>query len=51
MRVELRDEARDDLVEVADFYVQQLDGLDEHFLGLPTRRHSERHPATQEPPS
>jgi plasmid stabilization system protein ParE len=33
MNVELRDEARDDLVEGAVFYGQQSDGLDEHFLG------------------
>jgi plasmid stabilization system protein ParE len=33
MNVELRDEARDDLVEAAVFYGQQSDGLDEYFLG------------------
>jgi hypothetical protein len=32
MNVELRDEARDDLVNGAIFYGQQSDGLDEYFL-------------------
>jgi plasmid stabilization system protein ParE len=32
MNVELRDEARDDLVEGAVFYGQQSEGLDEYFL-------------------
>jgi len=33
MRVELRDEARDDLVDGAEFYGQQSAGLDDYFLG------------------
>lgn len=33
MRVELRDEARDDLVDGAVFYGGQATGLDEYFLG------------------
>jgi plasmid stabilization system protein ParE len=33
MNVELRDEARDDLVEGAAFYAEQSTGLDEYFLG------------------
>ncbi len=32
MRVELRDEAREDLVDAAVFYAEQARGLDEHFL-------------------
>ena len=32
MNVELRDEARDDLVEGAVFYGEQSDGLDGYFL-------------------
>lgn len=32
MRVELRDEARDDLFDCAVFYGDQSPGLDEHFL-------------------
>lgn len=32
MRVELRDDARDDLVEAAWFYRRQSVGLDEYFL-------------------
>lgn len=32
MRVELRDEARDDLVEGAVFYGKQSPGLDDHFI-------------------
>ena len=32
MRVELRDEARDDLVDGAVFYGDQSPGLDDHFL-------------------
>lgn len=33
MRVELRDEARNDLVDGAMFYGEQSAGLDEYFLG------------------
>lgn len=33
MNVELRDEARDDLVDGAIFYGRQSYGLDEYFLG------------------
>ncbi len=32
MRVELRDETRDDLVDGAEFYSKQTTGLDEYFL-------------------
>ncbi len=32
MRVELRDEAREDLFDGATFYGVQSKGLDEHFL-------------------
>jgi plasmid stabilization system protein ParE len=32
MRVELRDEAREDLVRGALFYLDQSPGLDDHFL-------------------
>ena len=32
MRVELRDEAREDLVDGAAFYAEQSPGLDDHFL-------------------
>ena len=32
MRVELRDEARDDLADGAVFYGEQSTGLDEYFL-------------------
>lgn len=32
MNVELRDEARDDLVDGAVFYGEQTNGLDEYFL-------------------
>jgi len=32
MRVELRDEATEDLVDGATFYGEQSTGLDEHFL-------------------
>ncbi len=32
MRVELRDEATEDLVDGAAFYAEQSIGLDEHFL-------------------
>ena len=32
MRVELRDEAREDLFDGAAFYREQSKGLDEHFL-------------------
>ena len=32
MRVELRDEAREDLVDSAAFYAEQSAGLDDHFL-------------------
>lgn len=32
MRVELRDEARDDLVEGALFYGRQAPGLEDHFI-------------------
>jgi hypothetical protein len=32
MRVELRDEARQDLVDGALFYARQSPGLDDHFL-------------------